>query len=157
MDYPLSDDDDGPECRVCRGPAEEGRPLYSPCRCTGSIGLVHQSCLESWLDMNPRNRSRPAPAHVEPGADAPPPVPRSAPRCELCSYPFSWDPLYSEDAPDVLPAIQVLYYGVVRRGVLRHLPILFRAAAAFFFFGAFCCRSPRGGCMWVGCTGPPVS
>eukprot|EP00588_Corethron_pennatum_P019364 CAMPEP_0194321386 /NCGR_PEP_ID=MMETSP0171-20130528/17607_1 /TAXON_ID=218684 /ORGANISM="Corethron pennatum, Strain L29A3" /LENGTH=1219 /DNA_ID=CAMNT_0039079259 /DNA_START=51 /DNA_END=3710 /DNA_ORIENTATION=+ len=134
MDYPLSDDDDGPECRVCRGPAEEGRPLYSPCRCTGSIGLVHQSCLESWLDMNPRNRSRPAPAHVEPGADAPPPVPRSAPRCELCSYPFSWDPLYSEDAPDVLPAIQVLYYGVVRRGVLRHLPILFRAAAAFFFW-----------------------
>ena len=25
------------------------RPLFSPCKCSGSIGLVHQDCLTSWL------------------------------------------------------------------------------------------------------------
>eukprot|EP00562_Extubocellulus_spinifer_P003665 CAMPEP_0178537610 /NCGR_PEP_ID=MMETSP0696-20121128/36682_1 /TAXON_ID=265572 /ORGANISM="Extubocellulus spinifer, Strain CCMP396" /LENGTH=1644 /DNA_ID=CAMNT_0020169851 /DNA_START=16 /DNA_END=4953 /DNA_ORIENTATION=- len=39
------------ECRVCRGPAEEGRPLFSPCKCSGSIGLCHQDCLSSWLEV----------------------------------------------------------------------------------------------------------
>jgi hypothetical protein len=33
------------ECRVCRGGAEPGRPLYSPCLCSGSIKHCHQDCL----------------------------------------------------------------------------------------------------------------
>lgn len=28
------------ECRVCR--TVDDRPLFSPCLCNGSIGLVHQ-------------------------------------------------------------------------------------------------------------------
>eukprot|EP00968_Pinguiococcus_pyrenoidosus_P015204 scaffold1397_cov254-Pinguiococcus_pyrenoidosus.AAC.34 len=38
--------DEEPECRVCRGDAEDGRVLYAPCRCRGSIKYVHQDCLE---------------------------------------------------------------------------------------------------------------
>ena len=26
-------------------------PLFSPCKCSGSIGLVHQDCLVSWLEV----------------------------------------------------------------------------------------------------------
>lgn len=26
-------------------------PLFSPCKCSGSIGLVHQDCLMSWLEV----------------------------------------------------------------------------------------------------------
>ena len=36
------------ECRVCRG--SEGI-MYSPCKCSGSIGMVHQECLEQWLHI----------------------------------------------------------------------------------------------------------
>lgn len=39
------------ECRVCRSPAEEGRPLLRPCKCSGSMGMVHQECLISWLEV----------------------------------------------------------------------------------------------------------
>lgn len=33
------------ECRVCRGEAERGRPLFSPCMCAGSIKATHQVSL----------------------------------------------------------------------------------------------------------------
>ncbi|XP_014670912.1 PREDICTED: E3 ubiquitin-protein ligase MARCH3-like, partial [Priapulus caudatus] len=35
-------------CRICHDVDREER-LISPCRCTGSIGTVHQSCVEKWL------------------------------------------------------------------------------------------------------------
>lgn len=39
---PSSSIDEGLECRVCRGEAEENRPLYAPCLCSGSIMFTHQ-------------------------------------------------------------------------------------------------------------------
>jgi hypothetical protein len=27
------------------------RPLFAPCKCSGSIGLTHQECLMSWLEV----------------------------------------------------------------------------------------------------------
>jgi hypothetical protein len=27
------------------------RPLFAPCKCSGSIGLTHQDCLMSWLEV----------------------------------------------------------------------------------------------------------
>lgn len=45
---PLSD---GPICRICHeGGGSEG--LLSPCYCTGTLGTVHQSCLERWLSSS---------------------------------------------------------------------------------------------------------
>ncbi|KAK0429112.1 hypothetical protein QR680_011201 [Steinernema hermaphroditum] len=35
--------DDGPSCRVCYGDESDG-PLFSPCRCSGSLKYIHQSC-----------------------------------------------------------------------------------------------------------------
>lgn len=38
-----AEEEEGPECRVCRGDDEGGtRPLANPCACSGSIKYVHQ-------------------------------------------------------------------------------------------------------------------
>lgn len=38
-------------CRICLGEEEENvmNPLLSPCKCTGSMGLIHVECLKEWL------------------------------------------------------------------------------------------------------------
>ena len=46
-EYLEEEDDDC--CRICRLPAEQGRPLYHPCKCSGSIRHVHEACLSAWL------------------------------------------------------------------------------------------------------------
>lgn len=99
-DAPSDEDED--ECRVCRGPEEEGRPLFSPCKCSGSIGLTHQDCLASWLAVT-----------------------RGEGRCELCKVKFHFAPQYAENAPDRLSVPEVLM-GIARRAVARWLPFLMR-------------------------------
>lgn len=36
-------------CRICRMGGSAAEPLFYPCRCSGSIKHVHQSCLLDWL------------------------------------------------------------------------------------------------------------
>lgn len=38
-------------CRICLGEEEEpiSNPLFSPCICAGSMGLIHLECLREWL------------------------------------------------------------------------------------------------------------
>lgn len=45
-------------CRICLGTEEEGQPdeegnpdkLICPCKCAGSMGLIHISCLKEWVN-----------------------------------------------------------------------------------------------------------
>jgi hypothetical protein len=60
-------------CRICFEGADEG-DLRHPCRCTGSVGSVHEHCLRRWLDTR--------------GGIA-------NPRCELCHTPY----LFLYDTP----------------------------------------------------------
>ncbi|XP_059150523.1 uncharacterized protein LOC131937256 [Physella acuta] len=50
-------------CRICQDDGTYEK-LVSPCYCSGTVGFVHMSCLETWLGLNGRTA------------------------CELCSYPF---------------------------------------------------------------------
>lgn len=102
----IADESEELECRVCRGGAEEGRPLFAPCKCSGSIGLVHQDCLMSWLAMS-----------------------RGDGRCELCSYQFQFAPKYADGAPEKLPPFEVMT-GIMRRAAIRWIPFAFRIAIA---------------------------
>jgi len=95
-------DEEEEECRVCRGPAEEGRPLFKPCKCSGSIGLTHQDCLTSWLDVT-----------------------RGGGKCELCSTRFQFAPRYAPGAPDRLPTRQVCLR-ILRRAGAKWLPFALR-------------------------------
>lgn len=40
------------ECRICR---EEGGVMISPCACDGSIGKVHDDCLQEWTRESEKN------------------------------------------------------------------------------------------------------
>ena len=61
------------------------RPLFKPCKCSGSIGLTHQDCLTSWLE-------------VKAGSG----------KCDLCQYTFQFAPQYAPDAPETLSVLEVL-------------------------------------------------
>ena len=45
-------------CRICLGteddgqPSEDGQPdkLICPCKCAGSMGMIHISCLKEWVN-----------------------------------------------------------------------------------------------------------
>ena len=36
-------------CRICHEGESGGERLISPCLCSGSVGLLHRSCIEKWL------------------------------------------------------------------------------------------------------------
>ena len=47
-------------CRICWGTEEEDQnkvknsddfnPLISPCKCAGTMGMIHLKCLQGWLE-----------------------------------------------------------------------------------------------------------
>ena len=82
------------------------RPLFHPCKCSGSIGLTHQDCLTSWLEVT----------HGEG-------------KCELCGHKFKFVPQYAPNAPDQLPLSEVLYR-IFRRFTARWLPQALRVLFA---------------------------
>ncbi|KAK9540574.1 hypothetical protein VZT92_003016 [Zoarces viviparus] len=44
-----SDDSDMEVCRICHCEGDDECPLIMPCRCTGSLIFVHQTCLNQWI------------------------------------------------------------------------------------------------------------
>ncbi|RLN74690.1 hypothetical protein BBJ28_00003166 [Nothophytophthora sp. Chile5] len=96
-------DEDEAECRVCRGEAEPDRPLFAPCKCSGSIRFTHSDCLEQWLAHSGKSF------------------------CELCGHEFTFTPLYDAAAPDVLPWAE-LAATALRVALLKWLPFAMRAA-----------------------------
>jgi len=102
-------DDDEEECRICRVPAEEGRPLVAPCKCSGSIGLVHQECLDEWLKITHTNK------------------------CDLCSVEFRFAPLYALYTPDKLPLHEV-FRGIFHRSVAKWIPTALRMVIAILMW-----------------------
>ncbi|KAL4581184.1 hypothetical protein LXL04_017394 [Taraxacum kok-saghyz] len=89
---PYDDDDDDEEdvCRICRNPGDADNPLRYPCACSGSIKFVHQDCLLQWLNHS------------------------NARQCEVCKHPFSFSPVYAENAPTRLP-FQELIVGMAMK------------------------------------------
>ncbi|KAL2477275.1 putative E3 ubiquitin ligase SUD1 [Forsythia ovata] len=71
----LDEDEEEDVCRICRNPGESDNPLRYPCACSGSIKFVHQDCLLQWLNHS------------------------NARQCEVCKHPFSFSPVYAENAP----------------------------------------------------------
>ena len=52
-------------CRICYTADNAREPLLQPCNCSGTMGLMHQKCLEKWLSQSNSNR------------------------CEICNFEFS--------------------------------------------------------------------
>ncbi|XP_076928553.1 putative E3 ubiquitin ligase SUD1 [Bidens hawaiensis] len=77
--YDVDEDEDEDVCRICRNTGDDDNPLRYPCACSGSIKFVHQDCLLQWLNHS------------------------NARQCEVCKHPFSFSPVYAENAPARLP------------------------------------------------------
>jgi hypothetical protein len=82
--------DDEAECRICRGGEESQRPLFYPCKCSGSIKYTHEDCLLNWLAQS------------------------GTARCELCNFSFRFEPLYEPNTPRAL-ATDELVLGLLAR------------------------------------------
>lgn len=80
--------------------------MFSPCKCSGSIGLTHQECLSSWLKVQ-----------------------RGDGRCELCGYKFRFAPQYAEGAPERLPMWDIVL-GISRSTFAKWLPFIIRIIVA---------------------------
>lgn len=44
-----SSDSETEVCRICHCEGDDECPLIMPCRCTGSLSFVHQTCLNQWI------------------------------------------------------------------------------------------------------------
>lgn len=107
---PIVEEDTELECRVCRGgPDPPLRPLFSPCLCSGSIGLVHQDCLEAWLEHS----------HKE--------------TCELCKTKYTFDPEYAENVPEIIPT-NILIHSGLKTILFQILPFIFRVLLAIILW-----------------------
>jgi len=107
-------EDEDKECRICRS-TDEGRPLFKPCKCSGSIGLTHQECLIQWLDVK--------------AGDG---------RCDLCKVKFKFAPKYAEGAPENLRLLDVVL-GLAQRAAKKWIPFALRI---FFAVGSWLCLLP---------------
>jgi len=58
-----------PICRICHMPEDDIEILISPCRCSGSLKFIHNTCLMKWLEITTKKSRKP-------------------PRCELCHYQY---------------------------------------------------------------------
>ncbi|KAF7261345.1 hypothetical protein EG68_01495 [Paragonimus skrjabini miyazakii] len=66
----------GFRCRICLDEGDLEGALFSPCRCKGTVGLVHRQCLQRWL--------------YESGK----------PNCELCGYAYIMTPSRRRSLPN---------------------------------------------------------
>ncbi|KAJ5171843.1 hypothetical protein N7492_004436 [Penicillium capsulatum] len=82
--------DDLDTCRICHGEATEEEPLFSPCKCSGSIKFVHQNCLVEWLAHSQKKH------------------------CELCKTTFRFTKLYDPNMPQSLPTPLFLQQAMVQ-------------------------------------------
>lgn len=97
------------ECRVCRIGGDNERPLFTPCKCSGSIGSVHQDCLEAWLNHSKKDT------------------------CELCGVKYEFAPQYAADTPKIIPP-GVFLKSIFKLTILKALPFSIRVVLALIIW-----------------------
>ncbi|EFC37539.1 predicted protein [Naegleria gruberi] len=72
-------------CRICKQPAADDDPLFHPCKCSGSIKYIHESCLNEWMKHSNKGKY-----------------------CEICKHQFKFEKVYTTDAPIKLSPLQFI-------------------------------------------------
>lgn len=93
-------------CRVCRSVSQE--PLFHPCKCSGSMKYIHQSCLEEWLQHSGKKH------------------------CDICNHVFEFSPVYHENAPSRIGFITG--FQIVVKRILKQLVYYCRVLLAGFLW-----------------------
>ena len=76
-------------------------PLCKPCICAGTIGFVHQKCLEATIAEKRSNK------------------------CPVCHYTYKFKPRYADDTPDRLSTTEVIS-GLILRAAYKWIPFVLR-------------------------------
>lgn len=121
------DGEDVDTCRICRGEGSQEEPLFYPCKCSGSIKFVHQSCLLEWLAHSQKKH------------------------CELCKTPFRFTKLYHPHMPSAVPTPVFLRQAAVHGWATFQTWV--RLQLVFFvwvFWLPWCMRTIWRGLFWVG-------
>lgn len=119
--------DDADTCRICRGESSKEEPLFYPCKCSGSIKFVHQSCLMEWLSHSQKKH------------------------CELCKTPFRFTKLYHPNMPTSVPLPIFLRQAALH--TLRTFLTWSRFHLVLFVWVAWlpwCMRMVWRGLFWIG-------
>ena len=64
-------EESAPVCYICRD-EDKPEPLIRPCKCTGTMGHVHASCIEEWVNAHRQLANEP-----------------DIPRCSVCRHPYN--------------------------------------------------------------------
>ena len=75
-------------CRMCHSEGESDRPLFYPCKCSGSIRYVHQDCLIQWLKVKHKSLT-----------DS---------KCELCGETYKFRNIYKSGYPSSLSIFEFI-------------------------------------------------
>ncbi|TKR60939.1 hypothetical protein L596_028120 [Steinernema carpocapsae] len=62
------------ECFICYGSEQPNKRFLVPCLCSGSIGQVHELCLQKHFNLNPDRRHK----------------------CQTCNFEYRYELLYSD-------------------------------------------------------------
>ncbi|VDL98037.1 unnamed protein product [Schistocephalus solidus] len=71
-------------CRICYEEGTDSEPLISPCHCRGTVGLLHKTCLEKWLQLS------------------------QTLKCEICGYAYILRPKPVEITTSKVSATQII-------------------------------------------------
>lgn len=91
-------------CRVCRSPSSPTQALFHPCKCSGSMKYIHQSCLEQWLKHSGKRS------------------------CDICNYIYAFIPIYSPDSPERIGIIAAFI--IIASRILKKMRLYSRIAIA---------------------------
>ena len=119
--------DEADTCRICRGEGSEEEPLFYPCKCSGSIKFVHQSCLMEWLSHSQKKH------------------------CELCKTAFHFTKLYHPQMPNTVPLPIFLRQAAIH--TWKSLLTWSRFQLVMFVWVAWlpwCMRTIWRGLFWIG-------
>ncbi|KAL8939210.1 MAG: hypothetical protein Q9216_003481 [Gyalolechia sp. 2 TL-2023] len=119
--------DEPDTCRICRAEASDEEPLFYPCKCSGSIKFVHQTCLMEWLSHTQKKH------------------------CELCKTPFRFTKLYDPQMPTTVPTLIFLRQVVIH--TWKSLLAWSRMQLVLFVWLAWLPWSMRSvwrGMFWIG-------
>lgn len=119
--------EDADTCRICRGEGSKEEPLFYPCKCSGSIKFVHQTCLMEWLSHSQKKH------------------------CELCKTPFRFTKLYHPHMPNSVPLLVFLRQAAVH--TWKTFLTWSRFHLVLFVWVAWlpwCMRTVFRGLFWIG-------
>lgn len=89
-------------CKICRDEETDEEPLFTPCRCIGSIGKIHEQCLYNWIIQKLNINDIDSYIRKDPKSGRLVLLKNIDVKCDICRSPYTFKTLYkSENIKDL--------------------------------------------------------